>query len=63
MKVVGGRHPSEYSGSAWPKGVDRADFKPITTGGARTFGRDQAAKRDETTCMPRYDPNSGKLVP
>jgi hypothetical protein len=61
VKVVGGKHPSEYSGSTWPKGVNRGDFKPGTPSGARTFSKDQAKKWPDPTVMIPYEPNSGKL--
>ncbi len=61
VRVVGGKHPSEYPGSNWPKGVDRADFKPNTPGGNRTFQSDQRNKWPDPTHMLPYDPQSGQL--
>jgi RHS repeat-associated protein len=61
VKVVGGKHPSEYPGSNWPKGVDRADFKPNTPGGNQTFQSDQRNKWSEPTHMIPYDPKTGQL--
>ena len=61
VKVVGGKHPSEYPGSNWPKGVDHGDFKPDSAGGRRTFRSDQQKKWAEPTHQLPYDPNSGDL--
>jgi hypothetical protein len=61
VKVVGGKHPSDYPGSTWPKGIDHADFKPGTPGGQKTFKADQKNKWAEPTQMLPYDPNSGDL--
>jgi hypothetical protein len=60
-KVVGGRHPSDYPGSPWPKGVDYGDFKPDTPGGRKTFGFDQRNKWPDPTNMLPYDPKTGNL--
>src|SRR5262249_39111820 len=62
VKVVGGtKHPSDYPGSTWPKGVDYADFKPDSRGGRKTFRSDQKHKWPETTHMLPYDRGTGKL--
>jgi hypothetical protein len=61
VKVVGGKHPSEYPGSKWPKGIDHGDFKPGTPGGTRTFGSDQRNKWPDPTHMLPYDPITGGL--
>ena len=61
VKVVDGMHPSSYPKSDWPKGVDFGDFKPDTSGGAKTFKSDQSKKWSETTHMLPYDPLTGKL--
>ncbi len=61
VRVVGGKYPSEYPGSNWPKGVDCADFKPNTQGGNRTFQSDQRNKWPDPTHMLPYDPQSGQL--
>jgi RHS repeat-associated protein len=61
VKVVGGKHPSEYPGSTWPKGVDRGDFKPDTPAGRRTFDSDQKNKWPDPTHMLPYDPTTGGL--
>ena len=61
VKVVGGKHPSEYPGSTWPKGVDFGDFKPDTPGGLKTYLSDQKKKWFDPTNRLPYDPNSGEL--
>lgn len=61
VKVKGGKHPSDYEGSTWPKGVDRGDFKPDTPGGKKTFKSDQKNKWPEDTQMLPYDPKAGSL--
>ena len=61
VKVTGGRHPSDYPGSDWPKSVDRGDFKPDTSGGRKTFRSDQRNKWSEPTHNIPYDPASGTL--
>jgi hypothetical protein len=61
VRVTGGKHPSEYPGSTWPKGVNHGDFKPGTPSGSRTFARDQANKWSETTHRLPYDPSTGNL--
>lgn len=61
VRVVGGRHPSEYAGSDWPSNVNHGDFKPDTAGGLRTFRSDQRSKWAEPTKMLPYDPKSGEL--
>src|SRR5581483_9951215 len=40
IHIKGGKHPSEYPGSTWPKGVNHGDFKPDTPGGHKTFRHD-----------------------
>jgi YD repeat-containing protein len=62
VKVVGGKHPSKYPGSSWPKDKKFADFKPDTPGGRKTFKYDQKHKWKEPTHMLPYDPKTGKLV-
>lgn len=59
--VVGGTHPSQYPGSTWPAGVNRADFKPGTPSGAQTFRSDQRNKWTDPTHMLPYDPETGQL--
>jgi hypothetical protein len=61
VRVVGGKHPSEYPGSSWPQGVDHGDFKPATPSGARTFVRDQSTKWAQPTHMLPYEPTTGNL--
>jgi hypothetical protein len=61
VRVIGGKHPSEYPGSTWPAGVDHADFKPDTRGGQKTFRQDQKHKWKEPTHMLPYDPQTEKL--
>lgn len=61
MQVVGGKHPSDYPRSTWPRGVDFADFKPDTPGGRATFRRDQRTKWPMPVHMVPYDPQTGKL--
>ena len=63
VHVTGGQHPSSYTGSKWPQGVDYADFKPDTPGGRKTFSRDQRLKWKQPTFMLPYDPRSGTLTP
>ena len=61
VRVVGGKHPSEYPDSTWPSGIDHADFKPGTATGSRTFKADQKHKWSEPTTMLPYDPSTGTL--
>jgi hypothetical protein len=61
VEVVGGRHPSDYPGSTWPKDVNFADFKPGTAEGRKTFESDQRTKWKEKTQMLPYDPKTGRL--
>jgi RHS repeat-associated protein len=61
VKVDGGKHPSGYPDSKWPKDVDHGDFKPDTKGGKKTFDADQKSKWKEPTTMLPYDPGCGKL--
>ncbi|WP_224367881.1 hypothetical protein [Hyalangium versicolor] len=61
VKVVGGKHPSEYEGSTWKPGVDFGDFKPDTPSGRATFKSDQKNKWQEETQLLPYDPKTGKL--
>jgi len=61
VKVVGGKHPSEYPDSDWSPGADHADFKPDTPGGTKTFNHDQKNKWTEPTQKVPYDPTTGKL--
>jgi hypothetical protein len=61
VKVVGGKHPSEYPDSEWSPGADHGDFKPDTPGGAKTFNHDQKNKWTEPTQKVPYDPTTGKL--
>jgi hypothetical protein len=61
VEFIGGKHPSEYPGSTWPRGIDYGDFKPDTPGGLKTFNSDQKNKWPDSTVMLPYDPNSGNL--
>jgi hypothetical protein len=61
VKVVGGKHPSEYPDSDWSPGADHGDFKPDTPGGTKTFNHDQKNKWTEPTQKVPYDPSTGKL--
>ncbi|HXT51922.1 MAG TPA: hypothetical protein VN811_12825, partial [Thermoanaerobaculia bacterium] len=61
VKVVGGKHPSQYPGSSWPENVGYGDFKPDTPTGRQTFRADQRNKWAEPTKMLPYDPKEGKL--
>jgi len=62
VTVKGGKHPSEYPGSKWPKNANRADFKPDTDTGRRTFRQDQRSKwNNESTYMLPYNPKTGKI--
>ena len=63
VNVVGGKHPSEYKGSIWPKEINHADFKPNTPGGKKTFRSDQKNKWEQPTLMLPYDPETGTLFP
>lgn len=52
--VKEGVHPLEYT--SWPKGVMKADFKPNTSSGLKTFVRDQRVKWKEPTFVLPYNP-------
>ncbi|MBI1917741.1 MAG: hypothetical protein HYS12_23855 [Planctomycetes bacterium] len=61
VKVVGGKHPSEYAGSKWPNGINYGDFKPDTPSGHKKFESDQRLLWEEETTMLPYDPHGGTL--
>lgn len=61
VRVAEGMHPSAYPYGNWPAGVNRADFKPDSPGGFRTFTSDQQNKWTEPTHMLRYDPATVRL--
>ncbi len=69
VEVVGGKHPSQYEGSAWPDGYDRGDFKPLQATGRRygwySFRADvRSGKIDPSrTIAIFYDPNVNELYP
>ena len=63
VEVVGGKHPSEYPGSNWPKDAAHGDFKPNTAGGKKTFISDQKNKWGQKTVMIPYNPGDGSLAP
>lgn len=56
VSVQGGKHPSEYSDSAWKADANHGDFKPDTSTGKKTFEADQKKKWKEKTQMLPYDP-------
>ncbi|MCF6405196.1 hypothetical protein L3C95_19995 [Chitinophaga filiformis] len=63
VRVVGGLHPSMYFGSKWTPGVNTADFKPASTNGIQTFGREITnGKLPITTQALWYDQTTGRLV-
>ena len=62
VTVIGGKHPSEYPGSTWPKGVNHGDFKPNSATGDRTFRSDQRNKWPDPTHKLPYDRSSGTLL-
>jgi hypothetical protein len=62
VTVTGGKHPSEYPESNWPKDIDHGDFKPDTSSGKKTFDSDQRTKWEEPTVMLPYDPEAGALT-
>jgi hypothetical protein len=57
VKVTGGTHPSQYSGSFWNPKNNSGDFKPDTPSGTRRFNRQFPGGGVER--LP-YDPNTGK---
>ncbi len=62
VKVVGGKHPSEYVDSNWKKGNDYGDFKPDTTSGRKTFDIDiKKGKLPQNTEFIPYNTDTGKL--
>lgn len=62
VEVIGGRHPSSYPGSTWPKGANIADFKPYTQSGLNAVSREiRAGKLPPGTVPIYYEPFNGVL--
>lgn len=62
VRIVGGRHPSEYLDSPWESTSLFGDFKPATHSSAKGFLREIIrGKLPENTQYIPYDPISGKL--
>jgi len=62
VKVVGGKHPSQYPSSAWKPGNDYADFKPGTASGQKTFQSDiNKGKIPGNSEYLPYEPQNGHL--
>ena len=63
VEVVGGMHPSDYTGSAWPQGYDFGDFKPMSSDSFARFAREMNnGKLPPTTVFLPYDKVTGKLL-
>jgi hypothetical protein len=62
VEIVGGRHPSDYPGSTWPKDADHADFKPDSKAGRATFRHDQKYKWSEKAPRPVPETRSKALL-
>jgi len=63
VEYQGGTHPSQYSESEWPEGMDHGDFKPNTPYSAKNFYKEINSGKlpDDTVPLP-YDPGTGKLL-
>jgi RHS repeat-associated protein len=62
-QVVGGMHPSEYPGSAWPPGYDFGDWKPMSSKSFDRFaGEINSGKLPQNTVFLGYDRATGKLL-
>jgi hypothetical protein len=52
-----------YFGSKWTPGVNTADFKPASTSGINTFGKEETnGKLPVTTQALWYDQTTGRLT-